>query len=368
MRIFIISLFFICISSVSNAQVSIQLQEFNGINFSSSDAVNCIITSNLEESISVFLEVQIASEKGAVIAMLKTRPFKLNRGVNLYSKQNLQIDQKKYLNRDFGLYEQSNGYLPAASYSYCLSLRCADENCFNIPTEWPIEKVTGCIDINIINPTPLFLSSPFDEASIDTKRPNFNWIPPMPIGNDPNLTYQFTLVELRERQSGESAIRRNRPMYRSNGLRQINLIFPPELEDLKIETEYAWQVQAFLGKTVIQTSDVWTFSIPEDEDEVLPMPSVLLKKTDNQIYNAVNELKFIYKQEGISKDLKYTITLLDGTDLQLNLNDLSLKFGENAFVVNLKDLNLEHKQYYILKVTTDKREVYRLKFKYFFRK
>lgn len=355
--------------TVLNAQVSLQQTSNVGLRLATEDGLSCIITSTSGQPAHVFLELQIKSERNIGVVQGRTKIFVLNPGVTKWDKHQLSLISKKYLNRDFGNFEQTNGYLPSGGYSICLVLRCADESCeTTLFSEIKNGTATSCSETSTINPTPLLLASPFDEAELTNKRPNFSWIPPMPIGSDPSLTYRYTLVELREKQSAESGIRRNRPIYQQEGIPNINLPFPAELADLIVGKTYAWQVDAILGKTPIQTSEVWEFEIVEEEEEVFPMPYVRLKTTDDQSYNALNELKFVFNQEGISKHLNYTILRITEEDLSLELEPLAVNFGENSYKVDLRPLGLTHKDYYILRVTSDKGEKYDLKFRYYFKK
>lgn len=353
-------------SLASFGQVSISPKLSNNLNFATEDGLSCFITSNLDKPVNVYLEIQINSERGFGVVVAKTENFPLNIGFTTLDRNSIILQQKKYLNRDFGSYEQANGHLPAQGYSVCLALRCVDNDC-NF-SEQPNREVTTCFEKIAINPTPLLLASPYDEAELTDKRPNFSWIPPMPIGNDPNLNYRFTLVELREKQSPDAGIMRNRPIFQISGLPTISLPYPGELEDLRVGTTYAWQVVALLGKTPVQASEVWEFEIVEKEEEVFPMPFVRLKRTDDQIYNALNELKFIYNQTGNTNILNYKITTITGTPVVISLPSFALNYGENKYTLDLTPLGLEHKQYYILEVLSDKRVIYLLKFRYCYKK
>ncbi|MFT6111454.1 MAG: hypothetical protein ACJAXV_000223 [Bacteroidia bacterium] len=328
------------------------------------------VLSMLTEPINVYFEISIRAEKGFEVVAAKSVPTVVSPGANKFNSSNLRLVQKRYLNKDFGTFEERNGYLPTGSYSVCIAMKCADKECLSITGLYEIKdrQIFDCKESFSINPTPLLLASPMDESELETKRPNFSWIPPMPIGTDPEISYRFTLVELRDKQRGEAGIRRNRPIYQTAGLRTINMPFPAELEDLEVGKTYAWQVYAILGKTPVQTSEVWEFTIIEEEEEVFPMPYVRLKRTDEQIYNALNELKFIYNQEGPSKTLKYSILTLSGNKLNVGFSELDQKFGENSFKLDLTDLGLDHKEYYILSVQSDKGEAYNLKFRYYFKK
>ncbi|PCJ66672.1 MAG: hypothetical protein COA58_04225 [Bacteroidetes bacterium] len=355
---------------VKSTTLSIQQSPISGLTFSSQDGINCIIQSTYSEPLNMYLTVQISSEKGFPVMMGQTNRFQVLPGLNKIDKSTVTLSDIKYINRDYGNYEQTNGSLPSGGYTVCISLKCGDESCFKQTNLWEHSdgEIRSCSESISINPTPLLLASPYDEAELTTHRPNFSWIPPMPIGTDPNLTYRFTLVELKKNQRGESGIRRNRPLFQMEGLSTMNLPFPGELQDLKVGSSYAWQVDALLGKTPVQTSEVWEFTIVEEEEEVFPMPYVRLKRTDDQIYNTLNELKFIYTQNGVSKKLKYHIKTINGNSLNLDLNPMDLKFGENSFKIDLRPFGLEHKKFYVLEIYSDKGEVYSLKFKYHYKK
>jgi len=337
---------------------------------STTEALSHSVLSMLSEPINVYFEISIRSEKGFDVVLAKSAHTVVQPGANRFNSSNLRLIQKKYRNKDFGMFEERNGYLPTGSYTVCIAMKCADQECLSFTGLYEVkdQQIFDCKESFSINPTPLLLALPLDEAELETKRPNFSWIPPMPIGTDPGISYRFTLIELREKQRAETGIRRNRPIYQQAGLRTINLPYPAELEDLEVGKQYAWQVEAILGETPVQTSEVWEFEIVEEEQEVFPMPYVRLKRTDDEVYNTFSELNFIYTQEGPSKTLDYSITSLSGTGLGLNLPKLDQNFGENFYKIDLTSLGLEHKEYYVLVVKDDKGKVYRLKFRYYFKK
>lgn len=367
-----ISLFlFVTFFAVSSSFSQIRLQSTNhsDVKVSSNDLHNCVITSNYDRSLNVYLEITINSNRGFPVLIGNTENFNLNSGVNQISSATVNIKDKKYFNRDYGSYEQQNGYLPSDNYSVCITLKCADRDCLLnsiIGEQGPKMNITSCNEVAQIIATPLLLVSPFDEAELTEKRPNFSWIAPMPIGSDPNLTYKFSLVELREKQSGESGIRRNRPIYQVSGLKSLLLPFPPELEDLNVDTKYAWQVEAILGKTPIQKSEVWEFTIIEEETKVQPMPFVRLKKKDSDLYRTLNELKFIYDERNRASQLNFNIISANGEPIDVSSLQLLTKRGENKYTIDLTQFNMEHKESYTLIVRDQNGFSYRLKFIYYF--
>jgi len=354
----------------SGTSLSLTLDPISNARFATEDALNLTVLSKKQDPANVYFEVRVRYESGFSVVVAKSQNVTLNAGANRFNKNNIRFVSKKYDNKDFGSFEQSNGFLPTGSYQVCVAVKCADRECLISTNLLELEgqQISDCKESFSINPTPLLLSSPFDEAELTTKRPNFSWIPPMPIGTDPNLSYTFTLIKLKDKQRGEAGIRRNRPIYTTEGLNVLNLPFPAELEDLETGKKYAWQVKAVLGSTPIQTSEVWEFEIIEEEEKVFPMPFVILKQTDDNIYNALNELKFTFKEEGINKSLNYKIKTLDGQKLKYPPMEVPIEYGNNALTIDLSQFNLVHKDYYLIEVVDFENKRHILKFRYYYKK
>ena len=356
--------------NTNEANLNLSIDPISYSRFSTEDALSLTVVSSAQKPLNAFFEISISYESGFKVVAAKSQTVTLNTGVNRFTKNNVKLLTKKYQNNDFGKYEQNNGFLPNGSYNICVALKCADQECLISSKLFELDnrQIVECTETFSVNPTPLLLASPFDEAELTEKRPNFSWIPPMPLGTDPNLTYRFTLVELKEKQRGEAGIRRNRPIYRVEGLQTINLPFPAELEDLKVSTKYAWQVEAVLGKTPVQTSEVWEFEIVEEEEKIFPMPYVRLKLSDDQIYKTLNEVKFIYQHDGKSEDLEYQLYSITGESLDIVLPKQTVKHGENMYKIDLREYGLKSAGYYKLRVESKNGTFYELDFKYFFRK
>jgi hypothetical protein len=355
------------VGQMAHAYISLQLTPVNSPSFCSKQGIQSTITSNLDYTISMVAEVTIRTSKGMTVCQYTTEAFDVNQGVNLLNENNTAIRGIKYGNTDYANYENTNGYLPQGAYSICVRLRCVSEVCFKALSDINSNQLQKCQTKASINPTPLLLSLPRDNAEIDEVRPNFTWIPPMPVGSDPSLTYTYVLVELRERQRGEAAIRRNRPLHIQENIKGVMLPFPAELDDLERGKRYAWQVTSVLGSTPIQQSEVWEFEIKKEEEVIIAMPFVRLKTTDTRVYNAVNELKVVYNERANKEQLNYTIQSNSGQRMSSNTEiPVPIQFGENSIRIDLKGLGLEHKDYYVLNVRGSDGLLYQLKFRYYF--
>ncbi len=275
----------------------------------------------------------------------------LKSGINNYNISNINIVEKHYAKSDFAQYEAKMRSFPIGSYEYCIDIICVDElsKCEEVLESEITRK--QCHDFTILPMTPLLLSSPDDEEVIETVRPNFTWIPPMPLGNDPDISYDYTLVKLNEDQRGEDGIRRNRPLYERQGIQAINLVFPSTLEDLERGERYAWQVKARLGDVVAGISEVWEFEVEEENE---PQKYVLLSKTPNAAifdYKDDDVIYFMHKSPYAGTNYTIRIKSTEGEIVADNLSkDLLLRqnndhnetkhTGLNTYQLELKRFNL----------------------------
>lgn len=359
-----IALFFTSFSCVADIKITATANRVAAEQFSSNSIWNIIITSTLSKPETIFLEGEISNQDGRPISRITSNSFVVNPGITVLDESIISTKFLKYLNSDLGKYEVSNGYLPSGNYEYCIILICA-QNCTGVIGELSGRSIL-CDQVIATNQSPLLLSLPFDEAKLKETRPNFSWIPPMPIGADPNLTYRFTLVELKQKQSPENGLRRNRPIYQIEGLSIISQPFPAELEDLKAGNKYGWKVDAMLGKTIVQTSESWEFEVIEEKRIIQPMPYVRLKKVESDTYTTLNELKFIYNERNRSSKLNYAIVSSKGEHIDVSGLELSTKRGENKYKVDLTQFVLEPEGNYTLIVQDQTGYEYKLRFVYYF--
>ena len=365
-RLFI-AFFVLCFSSsicLADLQLTARSNRVAADKFSTQSIWNITITSSLSQPETIFLEGQISDQDGRPVARISSTSFTINPGITNLDQNTLSTKFLRYLNNDLGRYEVSNGHLPSGNYAYCIVVVCA-KNCIGAIGELSGESIL-CDQVIAVNQSPLLLSLPFDEATLKKTRPNFSWIPPMPLGSDPDLTYNFTLVELKQNQSAESGLRRNRPIYKLAGIPMLTLPFPAELEVLKIGQDYGWRVEAMLGKTVVQTSESWEFEIIDEKRIIQPMPFVRLKKEDSDIYTTLNELKFIYNERNRSSQLDYSIVSADGEIVDVSSLILSTKRGENKYKIDLTQFVLQPEKNYTLRVRDQTGFEYTLRFVYYF--
>jgi hypothetical protein len=349
-------------ASISFAQINIQPLPVASFSFKSEDVWNLSVVNASEQSFKAYFNARITN--GQELVHLKSEQVTISPGQNVFTSALLRTSDKRYLSAQVSEYELLTGQLPLGNYTYCVELVCIDQNCFDVIGRENVIKV--CNTIIKPNSTPLLLSSPDNKSKIKNTRPDLTWIAPMPIGTDPNLTYTLTLVELLDGQGPVDGLKRNRALYKGHGLKGTVLAFPPELEDLKQQHRYGWQVEARIGNNVVAVSDAWEFEIDEEIEELNPMPYVRLKRNDAAVYNAVNNLRFIYKESLRRHQMNVRFFDERGKDVTPKGVVFPTTFGDNKFNLDLKQFDFVNGHQYRMVVTSSSGEEYSLKFKYVF--
>lgn len=347
------------------AQIKIIASNTPNSQISAEQFVNFQVSYSGDKSYDVHVKINIRSKHSSNIADIVTRSFKINNGLKSYTIVDAPISQIRFFNKDIESYVRNNGVFPATDYEYCIYLLCSSRDCLNSSIFSETNpNLYSCNAITALNPTPLLLSFPENRAKIKETRPSFTWIPPMPIGSDPEINYTFDLVKIKERQSASAALRRNTKLYKVGQLQFVNLPFPNEIANLETGSKYAWQVVAFLGNTKLQESEVWEFEIVEDQ-LILSMPFVRLQTADQNSYNALNELKFIYTETSRPGVISFNILDQSGRVLPLQNNKIHVISGENKVTLDLSPFALRNGQKYTIQINASDGTVYPLRFIYY---
>ncbi len=328
------------IGAVAKAQVMINPMPIAGFQIASKDILNFNVVYNHAEPVKVQFEANLTDERGALVVQYISGTQTLKSGVNQFNPNSYNITQTRYVNTSIANIERMTSFLPQGDYSYCISMKCVDapevcERTIKLEVDY-----SACNDVHSEPVTPLLLSFPEDEAKLKNKRPTFTWIPPMPIGNNPNLTYTYSLVKMLDGQTAEDAIRRNRALFTQSGLRSISIMFPNQLNDLVEGEHYAWQVSAELGDLHIATSDVWEFEIEEEEEVTAAF--ITKRKIGLEAYTHPREQPFLLVlNERYIQDNEWKVRLKDETTNQWqDLSYLHLKkaLGKKNIEINPADI------------------------------
>ncbi len=353
-----------------SAQVVINPHPIVGFQFSSKDILNFDVVYSHTENIKVQYEGSLMDANGRLVVQYMSGTHVLKPGANSYNPGNFKIAQTRYVNRTIAEIEKTTKFLPSGDYTFCINIKCVDhrevcERALNIEMDY-----SACSDAHAEPITPLLLSFPEDEAELDYKRPNFSWIPPMPIGNNPNMSYTYTLVHMFNDQTAEDAIRRNRALYTQNGIRSISLMFPNQLDDLEEGEHYAWQVSAHIGQQHIATSDVWEFEV-EEQEEVELFYTVKRKIGLESYDHPINkDMGFVFN-ERYAQDPTRTWTIrvkIEGQNLWEELNylgDLGKQLGKQNLVISPLDIqDMKVGDVFLFEISNNKQDKFYLRIKF----
>jgi hypothetical protein len=362
-KVLLLSLLFGFLNSYS--QVLLNPHPVSGFQVSSNDilsfdVINTSVTEKPEDGVLVYFKIDVKQEgyAGNILEMKSSTHF-IKKGVTNFNLSNINIIDKRYATPEIANYELKMRSFPIGSYTYCVSIICQDK--VDICKKYFIQEnqERQCSEFTILPLTPLLLSLPEDEDILKVKRPNFNWIPPMPLGNDPNISYELTLVHLNKDQKGEDGIRRNRPLYKRDGIKSINMTFPTTLEDLEDGEHYAWQVQAYLGKILAATSEVWEFEI---EKKLEFINAVNLNKGVKGTHTCTDALNLQYSSERPGL-LSYIVTNSNGNIVTPSV-DIMLDRGSNLITIPADKIEYKVGETLRLEVIDEKNRSFKINFKF----
>jgi len=96
--------------------------------------------------------------------------------------------------------------------------------------------------------TRIYLLAPDEEESMHDQRPDFEWLPEMSL---PGVTYELKVVEIREEQSPEDALKLNQAFIKESNIQETSLKYPSSYQALDTSKIYAWEVKAVDSKQKI---------------------------------------------------------------------------------------------------------------------
>jgi hypothetical protein len=344
------------------AQATMQVFPYSGLQMASTDALNFTVLYTSAEPVQVAFTTTIKNEMGKPLVVLNSQNHILKQGPNMFSPSTYKVVGLKYLDPQVGKTERTTHYLPPGNYTYCITMRCTDkpEVCQRLLSLEINQQ--ECASVTLENVTPLLLSIPLDEDIIKEKRPNFTWIPPMPIGNDPDIRYTLTLTKMLEDQTPEDAIRRNRALYQRKGLQGQFMMFPSTLPDLEEGEKYAWQVKAYIGRKRVATSEVWEFEVEKEVE--YSGPYININRQLKGIKTCRDTLHILYHEYHLDREI--TFSILDESGKEINTTGFvyEVKKGPNKLDLALEELSIEKDKVYTLVILTAKEEELKVRFQW----
>lgn len=286
----------------------------------------------------------------------------LQPGVNVFSAGNPGVTSKTYFIKAIDEVETSTGTLPAGKYRACIYIACIKPDCNGAGSNVVLSETDPCYEFNVEQPTPLLLNSQPNGNISNEHRPAFTWIPPMPLGANPDLKYTLTLVRKNSVKQGcTDAVLRNRPLLKEDNISGTLLNYPGDVDELDTG-DYAWQVNAVYDGYTVATSEAWCFKVEEKKKKKDTLMYVELKRRmDASFINYAKDDLFCFIFNGTYQNVKLDCRIYNE---QTNTEILPLpekreesavkeefvvlhSFGENKYAINLADYNLLPGQYMV---------------------
>lgn len=187
-----------------------------------------------------------------------SRPLTLQRGARQLQAADLMPIQYEYLSPSVDRGEP--GFLGAGSYTVCYSM--------TVEFEKNMGQREDCFPFAVEPVSPPLLNLPENNAVLETRLPQFSWVPPAPAHMFRDLGYEFLLVEVRPGQSPAEAVQQNIPITTRRMMRDVFLNYPSSIAPLDTGKLYAWHVLAYNGQQFAAQSETWSFRVREP----LPKP------------------------------------------------------------------------------------------------
>ncbi|MBK6774113.1 MAG: hypothetical protein IPG78_18625 [Ignavibacteria bacterium] len=220
-----------------------------------SDFYNVTVTNNSGSDQSGYLVGTAKEDKDGMIAKGTTVPVMFKKGINnIKIKDLLKTPDVEYLSSDPRYKEalvRTGKFLPG-TYEICVKLLSAITN---------EELGSDCISQEVLETGLLSLINPINEEVIDSKIPiTFSW---SSGGKVLESGYTLSIVELKDDQSPESAMKSNKKFFEQTGLRSSTFTYPNSGKGFEEGNTYAWMLSS--GKT---ESEVYTFNISNEEQVI----------------------------------------------------------------------------------------------------
>ncbi len=347
----------------AQADVIVNLAPVDGIDLTPDNLFNYQIQSGFSKRTHALIKGSIQFRKSALRISYRFE-YDLQPGVNMLSSQMIQARLEYSAPALKELFEQYKK-LPQGIYEYCVSVQPEYNQNETVPgpviQECTYHKSEDVFLINLIDPE--------NDAKIYEYNPMLSWTVNYPFAA--SLQYRLRVAEIKEGQNTVGAISRNNPIYDEKNLMQMSQIYPVYAKPLQKNQPYAWTVDAYYKGILLGGAEPWKFTIIEDSLLVaVPKdPSFVDVKKEQGLYDlyAPGIIKLKYTLDELKTDsLALKLTDKDNKEIKLKqTTSLKAVYGDNRFILDFKEHQpLKHLQPYILLITSQTGNTYRILFKY----
>jgi len=293
------------------------------------------------------LTITVSEHKSGTVLTVRSRPFTLAQGVNTIPSTAIPSSGIIYYSNIVAVQTQRTHNFPVGDYEYCFTLN------FNAPSSQP--QAEQCYDYGLLPFAPLHLIEPYDKDTICEKRPLFTWQPLIPDVD--GASYQLVLSEVKSGQNAIEALNYNLPIINQSDIVSPILPYPQIDNELQEGKTYAWQVTAYTGQTILNRSELWSFTV-HCKDSVKKTIVTndgyrdVLDLVRGNYYIAVGSLKFALMNAYKPGPFKYQIEPLNDPGKTIkHLPKINITNGQNKILIDLEDTDsFDNGKSYLMKL------------------
>lgn len=269
----------------------------------------------------------------------------------------------KYLSAAFNADMRPEGFIPVGNYTVCYTV-----------SKWvgdlPEMLAEECISLEVQPLSPPVLNMPEDGGIVETRSPQFSWLPPAPMQLFSDLSYDMVIAKVTTGQSPLSAIQQNIPVY-NEGRRRTNFLnYPASSALLDTGVTYAWCVIARNNNQFIAQSDVWTFQVSNNQPEWIQAEGasyVRLKRYgETALALCTGDINVEYTHVAEGSTVSYTVrSLSDSISAPVYQGTFPVTAGQNFLTLPAQATRkLSENKHYILELYNARNEKWGTRFRY----
>lgn len=328
------------------AQLSVSLQEPPAGIVQKNQLWNMtlIYAGNSTVDVTIGLTLVNVSDNQPVLSAY-SRSLTLTKGVKQLKAADILPVDYTYVSPAFS--RLSDAFLPVGSYQACYTFYSGNRHAETILSE-------DCMNIDVQPLSPPELVMPADSSSVESSYPQFSWLPPAPLMLFNDLNYELILTEVRADQTPGAAIQENIPLFNGRRLTTPMNTYPSSSRSLDTGKVYAWRVIAKNGETFIAQSDVWTFRIAREKNEIpVPAGGVYMEVSNSNTYSNTGIIPddvLGIKYYSYDKTHDAVIRFLNEKEQLVKEVNRSIVYGNNFMVFKL-DHSFDKDTTYFIEIT-----------------
>lgn len=350
----------LCVSlSSAIAQTSISLRNNSGVILNPESFLDLDIINGNTQSVRVYVQVDLYDVQKKLMG-LTTDFFAISPGLNSITYSSVILRNSEYYDEAFREALQEAGVFPPGSYRYEINLVREETG--------PIANLTGEMQLALGPPQLIY---PVNNSQISTKLPVLTWHGPalLSIERHP-IRYELKLVELLPGQTAIIAINENPPVFSEKDLAQEALPYPANAKELEIGKSYAWQVIAYSRRLIIGKTEVWKFTITNEDPRrpALPNGTYITLRENLDAGNARFTNVLLFKVNGFTARNEPLVKFYDEQNKDITPGELHViqEYGDNRIAIDLTPFkDFKSGGLYLMELRSAEGKLYKLRFNYF---